>query len=100
MQRERLLLESAQFGVVLPTTTLQRAAEERAVAAWTPTRVADWLEDEVGLPEYRAAFLAQRVDGRGLLELGSLDADRDLQEVKSKFRTTLHFGLCDTDHPS
>ena len=32
-------------------------------ARWTPQRVAEWLDREVGFPEYRSAFLAERING-------------------------------------
>ena len=42
--------------------------------------VAEWLERAVGLPEYRGAFLAQEVDGRGLLVLAT-KSDAELREA-------------------
>ena len=46
----------------------QARTAPHAAGAWTPGMVADWLERQVGLPEYLAAFLAGQVSGAALLK--------------------------------
>ena len=60
---------------------LHAAPELSGQETETARRVADWLELEVGLPEYREAFFTQRVNG-ACMALGLSDKDLDELGVK------------------
>ena len=70
--------------------TVQPAAPEEEVAAWTPLMVADWLEATVGLGEYKTQFVAQRIDGAALLE--GFD-DQELEKNLGLMDTQLFVGV-------